>query len=1116
VTAENSFGKRDKVRAAVAAILGATLSGGLMSPARAQQAPADSATSQPVTLEEVTVTGSRIKRTSDFTTPTPTTVIDSDLMQSLGMVNVGQAIAMTPANISTFSPTNTGNSSFFTGSYIPDLRGLNPFFGTRTLTLIDTRRAVQTTQGDSFDLNFIPQILVQRIDTVTGGASAAYGSGAISGVINVILDHKLEGGKFDADIYQTSYSDGRDRHVAGAYGHGLFDDRVHFVVGGEYEKQDPVGCQDARSWCAQDVGFYQTGVVGNNIATYSLGRNLRSNVISDAGAFFPPTGNAGAGIASLQASGDGLGVLPYMTGVTPLGQATVSNNSMVVGGDGNPINKVTNLSAPVTRGVITGMVTAKVTDSINFNADVNWGKVESQTFVPGNTSQPTILPAFGLNGQNIIGGSTTYNDFVLGPQTLATLPNGFIAQNAALGNPSLLNAVNNGYNAFNKDWTGQIPLAADTTTTVRRFSAGFDGKFGDSSWTWDAYAEYGLTHREQLEPNEIRAASYQMALDSVMVNGTPECRVTAAGGIQNMLNPANPYYNPLAAYAVTGVAAGFPIPSPVLAQNALLAQGCVPINPFGTGAVSPAAQQYAFGNLDERLRYEQTVAAFNSSGNIWDGLGAGPWALAAGFEWRHEVGHNDEGQSCLPGDDDATCAARSQDFAAQFGTPFAGGVTVNEVYVEANMPLLKDQPGAHLLTVDVAARESRYMTDAESGITYTADPTLPRTADHDLTTWKVSMLYEPVSGVRFRGSQSRDSRAANFRELYYGQQLQSGATGGFGYCAHVTSANQFDDPCTENLFGNVNLHPEVSDTTTLGFVLTPAEVQGLQFSADWFHIRIKDAISAASVPEVEQACNSGDAGACGQMTFNNTAYDSTGAQYQAGVSKGAQLTGAAAWQAGADNATLVNAFAFNGAFYDERGVDFSLNYVASLPDGSTVSARALTTWTGEQIYQNYPGGPVLNILGQTGAGAILTDNTPAARWRGNLSVTWQKGMVSLTPSMSWVGHGTLDALGVTPQQTDLYNKVVNNDPSIRGYGYTLLPFNYVPSYFLFNMNGTLNFDNVPGLKGLQLYVQVNNVLNRKPPFASAPVFFGNAYAGTNPVYFDTLGLATRVGFRLSF
>ncbi len=81
---------------------------------------------------------------------------------------------MTPANTSLFTPQTTGGSSFFTGAYVADLRGLNGFFGTRTLTLIDGRRAVPTNTGDSFDLNLIPGVLLQRIDTVTGGASAAY------------------------------------------------------------------------------------------------------------------------------------------------------------------------------------------------------------------------------------------------------------------------------------------------------------------------------------------------------------------------------------------------------------------------------------------------------------------------------------------------------------------------------------------------------------------------------------------------------------------------------------------------------------------------------------------------------------------------------------------------------------------------------------------------------------------------------------------------------------------------------------------------------------------------------------------------------------------------------
>ena len=161
-------------------------------------------------LREITVTGTRIRRSSDFSTDTPTSIITSETMNQMGVVNVGEALNIDPANISTFTPANTGNSNFFSGAYIANLRGLNPFYGSRTLVMIDTQRVVQSTQGDSFDLNLIPQILVNRIDVVTGGASAAYGSGAIAGVVNVRLDKTLEGGKIDGDFFETSRSDAKD------------------------------------------------------------------------------------------------------------------------------------------------------------------------------------------------------------------------------------------------------------------------------------------------------------------------------------------------------------------------------------------------------------------------------------------------------------------------------------------------------------------------------------------------------------------------------------------------------------------------------------------------------------------------------------------------------------------------------------------------------------------------------------------------------------------------------------------------------------------------------------------------------------------------------------------
>jgi iron complex outermembrane recepter protein len=179
-----------------AAACAVALTLGLAGAAYAQDQPAgNTATAGTQTLDEVTVTGSRIKRTTDFDTANPTTVVDSNYLQNLGIVNVGAAIAQLPSNISNNTPTTTGNANFFTGSTIANLRGLNPFFGSRTLTLVDSHRFVPTNQGDGVDLNFIPSVLIQRVDIVTGGASAAYGSGAVSGVQNIFLDRKLQGGK---------------------------------------------------------------------------------------------------------------------------------------------------------------------------------------------------------------------------------------------------------------------------------------------------------------------------------------------------------------------------------------------------------------------------------------------------------------------------------------------------------------------------------------------------------------------------------------------------------------------------------------------------------------------------------------------------------------------------------------------------------------------------------------------------------------------------------------------------------------------------------------------------------------------------------------------------------
>jgi hypothetical protein len=241
----------------------------------------------------------------------------------------------------------------------------------------------------------------------------------------------------------------------------------------------------------------------------------------------------------------------------------------------------------------------------------------------------------------------------------------------------------------------------------------------------------------------------------------------------------------------------------------------------------------------------------------------------------------------------------------------------------------------------------------------------------------------------------------------------------------------------------------------------------------------------------------------------------------AGAPCGGGLEGAAAYQAGCYNVSAIAPTSYNGAFYAVRGVDFSVNYLVDMGALGTLNSRVLTTWMNQQEFQSYPGGPVLNILGQTGSGnSFLNDYTPTARWRGSVFLTWTQGPVSITPNMSFVGHGVMDYLGVTPSQGALYTETINGTlpAALAAYGFHPMPYNYVPSYFLFGLNATYSFANIQSLKGLQVFAQVNNLLNKTPPFTGGGGAFGpsNSYGGTNPIFFDVLGLAYRVGFRLSF
>jgi hypothetical protein len=234
-----------------------------------------------VELEEVQVTGTRIL-SPNATSTNPITSISGEEMRRLGIVNVADALTtLVPQNISTYTPGLTGSTqmdgqqgggmersdrgSLFIGNTIANLRGMDPAFGSRTLTLVDGRRVVSTSnQADVVDMNVIPSNLVERMDVVTGGASATYGSGAMAGVVNLVLNRRLDGIRLDMDYGVSEEGDNNNPHISLSAGKsGLFGGRGHLTTNFEWRDQSAIrDCAAARSWCEKSMILFSNNSGG--------------------------------------------------------------------------------------------------------------------------------------------------------------------------------------------------------------------------------------------------------------------------------------------------------------------------------------------------------------------------------------------------------------------------------------------------------------------------------------------------------------------------------------------------------------------------------------------------------------------------------------------------------------------------------------------------------------------------------------------------------------------------------------------------------------------------------------------------------------------------------------
>jgi outer membrane receptor protein involved in Fe transport len=656
-------------------------------------------------LTEVTVTGSRII-TNGNNAPTPVTVVSPtqlmttrptnifDNLSSLPMFSGSQGASTPPDN----APNNNGAVSAL------NLRNLGPL---RALVLFDGHRVPPTSADGLVDINMMPEMLLQRVDVVTGGASAVYGSDAVTGVINFIPDTKFQGIKVDLQRGISTYHDDGSYRMGIAAGTRLFGDRGHVEVSWERYNSDGILWREQRP--ATDALWTLQGD-GSAGDPWHLNYNTHINNISFGGVIVCPFGPSYG---------------PLCPGAPLVGQTFATNGVL------SPLNRGSN------QGVSYGFLSTGGDGGYHNAVSLQDAARQDHFFARFDYDLSDDLQAY-IMGSGAADHSAGYAG------TLRAFPpgwnigscNAFLAAQyqQALGCTSQ-NDPNQPTFTFDRMYNPDLgePGQRNEVWVHNYFAmAGLKGRFA-SAYHWDAnYTHSSTTTNTRGDENQNLAHLYA-ALDAVVdpATGQTVCNAT-------LTNPG-------------------------------LYPGCVPINAFGPTAPSQQALAYVFGRIEtlttntmDDLSGSVTGPAFND----W----AGPVRVALSGEVRRlsfEMTSNSLPSNlvdctplrfgnCTPGATTGfinTNAARSPVHQ-----------TVSEGAVEVEVPLLEDHPWVRDLSFNGAARFTHYANSSGG------DPTLASTS-FNATTWKAGLVWKVNDLLTLRWVKSRDIRAPNLYDLYNPEQV---------------------------------------------------------------------------------------------------------------------------------------------------------------------------------------------------------------------------------------------------------------------------------------------------------------------------------------------------------
>jgi len=1050
----------------------------------------------------IVVTGSRLRR-PNLESVVPVTSVQGEQLFQRGQTNIGDALNDLPQLRSTFAQQNPGLGIGIAGLNLLDLRGLGT---ARTLVLVNGRRHVAAdilNNAVSPDVNTIPNDLIDRVDIVTGGNSAVYGSDAIAGVVNFILKRDFDGLQLRVQGGDTAADFGANYYASAMYGKNFDDGRGNITLHAEYANQARIFASDI-PWFRRQDAFGVVDVDPAGLAHGSDGvpdrtflRDVRSASIDYRGlaVVTQPASNpaCGVGLAATNGGPSSVGGTPYNCTYifTPDGRLTPETGTRfstgviggIYGGNGQTGREFKTLSVlpKLDRVNLNLLAHYTVTDAFEPFVEAKWNRVNAL----GNNAGPSFIQ--GTFGQFDIRERIRLDNPFMNPTDRTTLTSAILssgcntsltaARSAArttLSGQGVGGALNASDIAMINAGTYRYVLARNLLDAgIRdekfqrdtfRVVGGARGTFNDD-WGYEVSANYGKFKQDVTTFGYLDRQRFLLSLDA---GRDPTGQIRCRAQFAPQANQGDAFTRGLTA-------------AQIAAEQAKLAAdiaACVPYNPFGFGTANQAAVNYFSYNAHTKASLSQfdLLGYMNGDSSQLFELPGGPVSFVLGGEYRKETARYKDDPFVESGLTNAVTIG-------EFDPPT---FKVKEAYGEIQIPILKDLPFVHELTASGAGRVSWYGGAIGSVWTFNAGGE-----------------WAPIRDIRFRGNYGKAVRAPNVSET--------------GFPVVANFAPGFTDPCSSTQIGNnpnrqgncsadlgsllaglpnvtrslpilsgsnPDLQPEVSYSLTLGAVVQPRFLPNFSFSADYYNIKVKNVIVSLSAQAIVNGCYD-------QPTTGNSLCGLFSRWRGPGNGPNGELPGEVLGN------SLISA-GQNFAKRIRRGIDVNASYRARLASNMVLDTNLIYVHGLKNSNFQDPSFPnfenrILNELG---------DPKDEARFDADLKV----GAVTFGYRAHYLGKMVINgaafedffaldtacsSAGCPPNNADFADQKWN------------------PSIWYHDIRFQWDMGQHWKAKNIQLYVGVDNLFDKHPPL-------GNTATGSGSAIYDIRGRNYYAGLKTNF